>query len=176
MFVVPKIDKSQALQHLAKRPRPLAKKRRIIKAELLYLPCFIFTIEIESSKKSISSEQVIIDGIQGQFAFFKGGKFEEHLPPEARIYDFEISKKEAEKIALEDYKRALLKHSLKKKVDVAVKSIRFDKEVHYPYWIGYFHRKGALDFEVVDAISAERQGAKMRPIFVNLLLQKKTLQ
>jgi len=56
-----------------------------------------------------------------------------------------------------------------------VKSIQFDKKIHYPYWIGYFHRKGALDFEVVDGISGERQGAKMRPIFVNVLLQKKTL-
>ena len=94
----------------------------------------------------------------------------------SRVYDFKISQQEAEKFALEDYKRELLKHSLKKKVDVTVKSIQFDKEIHYPYWIGYFFRRGALDFEVVDGISAERQGAKMRPIFVNLLLQNKTYQ
>lgn len=175
MFIAPQINKSSALTHLAKRPRPLSRNRKIIKAELLYLPCYIFTVEIESTKKGISSEQVCIDGIQGQFAFFKGGKFMKKPLEKSRVYDFKISQQEAEKVALEDYKRELLKHSLKKKVDVTVKSIRFDKEIHYPYWIGYFIRKGALDFEVVDGISAERQGAKMRPIFVNLLLQKKTL-
>lgn len=176
MFIVPKIEKSEALIHLAKRPRPLTRNREIIKVEILYLPCYIFFVQIESSKKGISSEQVCIDGIQGQFAFFKGGKLVEKPLEKSRIYDFVISQNEAKKIAFEDYRRELLKQSLKKKVDATVKTIQFDKEIHYPYWIGYFHRKGALDFEVVDGISTERQGAKMRPIFVNLLLQKKTHQ
>ena len=173
MFIIPKIEKTLALVHLAKQPRPLTRKRKIIKAEILYLPCYIFTVQIESTKKGTSSEQVCIDGIQGQFAFFKGGKFVNKIPAESRVYDFKISQNEAKKRALDDYKRELLKQSLRKKVDVMVKTLQFDKKIHYPFWIGYFHRKGALDFEAIDAISAERQGAKMRPIFVNVLLQKK---
>jgi hypothetical protein len=62
-----------------------------------------------------------------------------------------------------------------KKVNAVVSSIRFERKIYYPYWIGYFNRKGALDFEVIDGLNAERQGAKMRPVFVNLLLQKKPL-
>jgi hypothetical protein len=174
MFIIPQIEKTLALVHLAKQPRPLTRKRKILKAELLYLPFYIFTIHVESTKKGTSSEQVCIDGIQGQFAFFKGGNFVKKNPAKSRVYDFIISQNEAEKSALEDYKRELLKQSLRKKVDATVKTIQFDKEIFYPYWIGYFHRKGALDFEAIDAISTERQGAKMRPIFVNVLLQKKT--
>jgi hypothetical protein len=174
LFVIPQIEKSSALIHLAKQPRPLSRKRKIIKAEVLYLPYYIFTVQIESSKKGVSSEQVCIDGIQGQFAFFKGGQFTEENFVKSRVYDFGISQIEAKKRAFEDYKRELLKQSLRKKVDVTVKSIQFEKKIYYPFWIGYFHRKGALDFEAIDAISAERQGAKMRPIFVNVLLQKKS--
>ena len=173
VFVVSRVEKSRALTQLTKKPQPLSRRRNIIKVELLYLPSYLFTITIVSSNRGTSSEQVCIDGIQGQFAFFKDADFVKEPPDKSRIYNFVISQNDAEKIALEDYKRQLLKHSLKKKVTVMVKSIQFESKIHYPYWIGYFHRKGALDFEVIDGLSAERQGVKMKPIFVNLLLQKK---
>ncbi len=173
MYAISKIAEEKARIRLAKNPRPLTRKRQIIKAELLYLPCYIFTIGIEILNKGESSEQVCVDAIQGQFAYFKGAKFIEFQPDSSRSYDFEISQNEAETIALEEYKRHLLKHSLKKKVHSTVKSIQFDKKIYYPYWLGYFRRKGALDFDVIDGLSAERQGAKMRPVFMNLLLQQK---
>ena len=174
MYAISKIDEEKAKIRLAKNPRPLTRKRQIIKTELLYLPCYIFTIGIETLNKGESSEQVCVDAIQGQFAYFKGANFIESQPGSSRSYDFEIFQNEAETIALNEYKRHLLKHSLKKKVHITVKSIQFDKKIYYPYWIGYFRRKGALDFDVIDGLSAERQGVKMRPVFINLLLQKKS--
>ena len=174
MYAVSKIDEEKAQTRLAKNPRPLTRKRLIIKAELLYLPYYIFTIGIEILNKGKSSEQVCIDAIQGQFAYFKGAKFVESQPDSSRNYDFEISQNEAKTIALNEYKCHLLKHSLNKKVHSTVKSIQFDKKIYFPYWIGYFRRKGALDFDVIDGLNAERQGAKMRPIFMSLLLQQKS--
>jgi hypothetical protein len=171
MFVIPKIDKSQALIELSKKPRPLTRKRKIIKVELLYVPCYIFTVQIVTNKGNQSSEQVCIDGVQGLFAFFKGAEFEKSAHSSARTYDFKISQSKAESFALEQYKRQLLKHSLKKKVQATVDSIQFDKKIYYPYWIGYFRRKRALDFDVIDGISGVKQGAKMKPLFMTLLLQ-----
>ncbi len=175
MYVKVFISKNQAEEKLAKKVRPLSKKRHIIKAELLYLPCYVFSIEVESSKKGKPSEQVCIDGILGQFAFFKEAEITSAPFEQARHYDFEISQAEAEKIALAEYKTQLLKLSLKKKVNVVVSAIRFERKIYYPFWIGYFRRRDALDFDVIDGQNAERQGATMRPVFIKLLLQKKLL-
>jgi len=43
--------------------------------------------------------------------------------------------------------------------------------VNYPYWIGYYKRKDGVDFDVIDAVSGKKQGAKMKPVFIELLMR-----
>lgn len=172
LFVIPEVDESKAAIYLAQRPRPLARKRKILKVELLYVPCYVFKIKVESRAGIQATEQVCVDGIQGQFAFFKGASISESCQRRCRKFDFIIPLSEAEMMALEEYKRHQLKLNLKHKTVTAISSIDLDQKIYYPYWIGYFRRKQALDFEVIDGISAAKQGVKMRSLFINLLLQQ----
>ena len=41
----------------------------------------------------------------------------------------------------------------------------------YPYWVGYYKRKSGIDFEVIDALNGKKQGAKMKPVFIKLIMQ-----
>jgi len=175
LFVTQKINKSQALIHLAKNPRPFTKRRDIIKVELIYLPCFLFSISIKSSNKDIVQVLVCLEAISGEFAFFESTELENKPDLPSRKCEFIISELEAEKIARDQYQRIILKRNLKAKSQIEIQSIELNKEIFYPFWIGYFSRKDALDFEVLDGVSGVLQGAKMRSIFIELLLQDKEI-
>ena len=170
MYVIPQIDHHKALKLLARPPRPLARKRKILKAELVYMPNFIFIVEIERKKTRIAESKISVDGIEGAFALYKDVPTTEEAPKSVKCPDFVISREDAQAIGLDEFRRFLLRHSLHRKEKAVVKSIRFDKEVYYPFWVGYFHRKEAYDFEVIDAVSGQRQGVKMKPVFIKALL------
>lgn len=173
MFVIPEIDREKALEILAKKPRPFTRKRNLLKIELLYLPSFLFLVRIKPDKGNRSVDYVVVEAIHGEFALMEKCDYspEPFLP--CRIYDFILPPAEAEAIALNQYERILLKKSLKNKSLAVVESIELEKQFYYPYWIGYFRRKRALDFDVIDGMSGNHQGPKMRPVFIELLLQKK---
>ena len=40
------------------------------------------------------------------------------------------------------------------------------EKVHYPFWVGYFEKRGSYDFKALDAVSGEAQGVKMRKVFL----------
>ncbi len=173
MYVRPLIAQEQAQVLLAKPPRPLARKRKIVKAELFYLPCYLFNAKVDKRDGSSNSGQICVDAIKGSFAFFLGVEFD-GLPIEPyRTSGFLLSVDSARQLGLDGYRRHLLLQSLKRREQASLHSFQFDKEIYYPYWIGYFRRKSRLDFEVVDALSGQRQGVKMREVFIAALLQAK---
>ena len=173
MFVTQKINRTQAQIRLAKNPRPFTKRRDIIKVELIYLPSYLFSISIKSSQHDLVIEEICVDAIAGEFAFFKRTELTTYPILPSRKYEFIISESEAEVAALDQYKKFILKQNLKAKSRNEIQSTVLNKKIYYPFWIGYFYRKGALDFEVLDGVSGILQGAKMRPVFINLLLQDK---
>lgn len=171
MFIASVISKIQAKKLLLKTKGPLSPNRKIIKVEFIYLPVYLFTINLEDTKGKLYTDKISIDGIIGEFAFFKEINYEVHQPDIINKFDFIISEKKARDIAVREYERSLFKNNLKTRNDVKITDLKPDKKIYYPYWIGYFKRKRAFDFDVIDAVSGDKQGVKMRPVFINLLLQ-----
>ena len=170
-FVNPAITESQATPILSKPPRPFARKHKILKIELIYVPCYLFQVYVGAKQGNVNKEQIIVDGIQGEFAFFKGAEFSQACPVSGIQFEFRITGAKAEQIAIDEYNRHLLKLNLKKNVSAMIQSMQLIDQVYYPYWIGYFKRKESLDFDVIDGINGERQGSKLRSLFIKLVLE-----
>ena len=88
-----------------------------------------------------------------------------------KTIDFLIQPSEATDKGKEHIRRFLLQQSLKQKYRAELQNINLDNEIYYPFWIGYFYRKGALDFDVIDGVSGEKQGVTMRPVFIKFLME-----
>jgi hypothetical protein len=65
----------------------------------------------------------------------------------------------------------LLKNNLKNSNTSGITDLSTGVPVYYPYWIGYYKRKKGYDFEVIDAVGGGKQGIKMKPVFIDLILQ-----
>ncbi len=170
MFVVPRIEKPRAKELLSKPPRPLARNREILKIDLYYLPNYVFKVELEDRKARVNSMRICVDGIEGHFAYYSETKLTEEPVLQGKSADFIISADEALELGTDEFHRMVLRQSLKKRDEINIRSITFDKNVFYPYWIGYFRRKSAYDFEAIDALSGQRQGAKMKPVIMQAIL------
>ena len=172
MYVIPELDEVHAESLLTKAPRLLAQKKKIIKIDLLYLPFYLFTITTVTSKNESVGELICIDGVKGSFSFFKEPEYANTPVKTGFIIDPVIELEKARQLGLEEYRRVLLKISLKNRIVKEVESIQFEKKVFYPYWVGYYYRGKSLDFETIDGLNGEKQGNKMRSIFIYALLKK----
>jgi hypothetical protein len=170
-YADPRLSAGQAEEVLARPIRPLGRRRRIVKVELLYLPCTLFRVRVESYEKETAEETVCIDSLEGTFAFFRQAEFTAVPCRTGRTVTPDLPPRELSKRALSAYRRHLLALNLHGKRVSQVRNIRLDREIYYPFWIGYFHRRGALDFDVLDAVSGARQGVQMRPVFIKALLR-----
>jgi hypothetical protein len=170
MYAQYHIDKENATKRLQAPARPLAKRRHILKVELFYLPNFIFFLQILQKNGTLSKAKIIVDGLEGVYATYRDAPLLESPELPSRLIKSRLSIKEAEKSGLEEFRRFLLRFSLKKKSFSKIHSCKFEQEIYYPYWVGYFNRKGAFDFDAVDGISGQRQGVKMKPVFMKAIL------
>jgi len=174
MYVVPGLDEVQAESLLTKAPRLLARKKKIVEIDLIYLPFYLFIITTVTSKKDSVNELICIDGVEGTFSFFKETEYTSTPELPGFVVNSVIEMEKAKQFGLEEYRRVLLKLSLKNRIAIEVESIKFDKKVFYPYWVGYYYRGKSLDFETIDGLNGEKQGNKMRSIFIYALLKKLT--
>jgi len=172
MYVIPELDEEHAESLLTKAPRLLARKKTIIKIDLFYLPFYLFTITTVSSKKGSVGELICVDGVKGSFSFFKETEYANTPVKKGFVINSVIELDKARQLGLEEYRRVLLKISLKNRIAMEVESIQFEKKVFYPYWVGYYYRGRSLDFETIDGLNGEKQGNKMRSIFIYALLKK----
>ena len=173
MYVVPRIDVNRAVTLLSERPRPLSRRRKIIKTDLLYLCCYLFAVKIKSKNEKIATGNICVDGLYGTFAFFQETSTIDKPNMEFKQVDFELTEQEAKENGLKEYKRYILRQSLRRRESTTVVGISEGRKIYYPFWIGYFRRQGRIDFEVIDGLSGQKQGVKMRPVFIRALLQIK---
>ena len=173
MYAQYHIDKEDAKKRLQAPPRPLAKSRHILKVELFYLPNFIFNLQIRQKNGTLSKAKIIVDGLEGVYATYRDTTLDESPELPSRLIESKLSVKEAEKSGLEEFRRYLLRFSLFKKSISEIQSCKFEQKIYYPFWVGYFSRKGAFDFDAVDGISGQRQGVKMKPVFMKAILANK---
>ena len=170
LMVTPEITEEEAKEIFSHKPSFISIKirkgfvfpRRI---EMIRLPFFLF--ELSPNDEDVDSIMTIaVDGISGEVVFFvKRG-----LQVESRTCDlscpFCISMIEAKKRALESYRWLLMEHRSPNRGKLSSMRIIRDREILYPFWVGYFQRRQALDFRAIDGVSGEFQGLKMRKVFL----------
>jgi hypothetical protein len=171
MYVNVKIEKEKAEQLLTEKNGIWTVRKRIIKVELFYLPLFVFTVTLEDSKGNSHMETISVDGIRGEFAFFRET---EYCQPENELtgkFSFSLTEMTARNIALGEYQRLLLKNNLRNSNISVIADLTGAVQVYYPYWIGYYKRKSGYDFDVIDAVGGGKQGIRMRPVFIDMILK-----
>jgi hypothetical protein len=174
MFISVIIEKHRAEELLSATNGIWPSGKKMVKVELFYLPIYLFTIELEDRKARHYHEMISVDGIKGEFAFFRESDSVESPNEHMNSFSYILAEPIARKIALAEYQRFLLKNNLKSSNSSGIVSFSKGVKAFYPYWIGYFRRKNGYDFEVIDAVGGGKQGIKMRPVFIELLLQSST--
>lgn len=176
MFIASVISSSLAVDLLSKKNGVWPSKRKMIKVELIYLPVYLFAVKLEDNKGRLLSDKISVDGIKGEFAFFNEPNYEASSTNSKNKFDFKLTEKNARNIAIREYQRFLFKNNLKTRNYAKIIDFSAGRKIYYPYWIGYFKRKRAYDFNVIDAVSGGKQGIRMRPVFIDLLLQSSNNQ
>jgi hypothetical protein len=171
MLISSIIEKEQAEILLSKKNGIWPARRNLIKIQLVYLPMYLFTIILEENNGSKYSELISVDGIKGEFAFFRESDYEQSTTDVINKSDFKLTEPMARDIAIHEYQRLLFKNNLKTRFCSEIKEISRGSRIYYPYWFGYFKRRGSFDFEVIDAVGGSKQGVKMYPVFIELILQ-----
>ena len=127
------------------------------------MPHFVFDLRIQQKDPTPAKAKICVEGLEGVYGIFNDSEMADSPEDPSRIIKSKIAVEQAEKSGLEEFRRYMLRFSLKKKDKFQVLSCEFEQELYYPCWVGYFKRKGAYDFEAIDGISGQRQGVKMKP-------------
>ena len=163
-----KIDQEDAISRLKKPYNMFSSEKEIIKADLVYLPYYVFESRIILGSDKVEKRIICVDTISGDYAFFE--KLEIESKRDKFLSTNKIKPGEAMNIAKLTIQSNLMFEKGKGK---KIKSINIVDSgmIEYPYWVGYFKRKNKIDFDVVDAINGKSQGAKMKPTFIKLIMQ-----
>jgi hypothetical protein len=164
MYVSPKVSAEEARLSLS--------RKRTLKVELIYLPFYLCEVEWvgETGSRQVT---VALDGLLGDNLFFvpadlnyrdsEGERVDQPVCP------FVLPEPEARRIALERYRWQQLEQGLRLKQKAREGKITGVRQIYYPFWVGYFQRRGRYDFRLIDAVSAGSPGVKMRRLFLACL-------
>ena len=132
------------------------------------MPFYLFEA-VSSSEERKQEVKVCLDGLLGDNLFF----FTENMAYKDRVDEpvcpFVLSPAEAQQKAADKYKWLRLEHKLRIKQDFEIGEISEGKRIFYPFWVGYFQRGKGYDFKIMDAVSGEIQGVRMRKVFLKAL-------
>ncbi len=185
MFVKPKISAQQAYDIFASKKLVLSLSSRLTKkkeeanpkrVEIIYLPFYLFDLLVErenkARKEGSSGTQRVrlsVDGLLGHSVLYAYENLDLENNQNFQVQNFVISRSDAEKTALKEYKGILLEHGLRTRSFPQVEKIIGSQKIYYPFWIGYFKRGKGYNFKALDAVSGEIQGIKMRKVFLRAL-------
>jgi len=171
----PQINPETAKSLLSKRPGLLRKQKRIIKIELFYLPSYLVRLSVRVKQNS-EIVSLCIDGVEGRFAFYHESSQSEGEPGDGSTSPFVLDEDNIRQLALSEYRRYLLRNNLMLRGRGHVEKIVDVKRVHYPFWLGFYRRRGKIDFDVLDAVGGEHQGAALRSVFMKALLAERPVE
>jgi hypothetical protein len=178
MFVIPKISEQEAKNIFSKKKRfSLSKFKKkspsVERVELVSLPFYRFDVVVQEegkgryNKKPLTQNVVLsVDGLLGHTVFYFKADLDFGSGTKSPVCSFELTPAEAEKIVLNEYRSFLLEHGLRTRSALQAEKISEAMKIFYPFWVGYFMKRGRYDFIVLDAVSGEIQGIKMRKVFL----------
>lgn len=144
------------------------RKTLVSKMELVYIPYYIFEMDTE---KSTAALQFCVDAIIGSVSVFDPGEAEFSEEINQAAGNVIIHRSEAEETVIQFTRDFILQKGMKHKISIALRNIRYQRLIYYPFWIIYLERSGKLDFLAIDAVAGDVQGIQMRRMFLKLFRQ-----
>ncbi len=167
LIIEPQISKDDGERILSKKSshflKRIQKDRAVLKKiELIHLPFFIFDMNQDGMKKG----RVCVDGLIGHAFFSVNDDLrtteKQNMPP----CPFVLSPSEGEARVRGWWRGVNLEKGLRIKHPTPEASIGSHRKMYYPFWVGYFETKNAYDFRAVDAVTGDKQGVRMRKVFL----------
>lgn len=176
MFKVsPVVIKDRAHSILSKPPGPLRRRRAIEVVNVVYMPGYLYAVELINKSGRLSHGYLFADSLEGYMAFTRSLKAQPHDQATSDKL-WILSADQALEIARQQYKRLLMELNLKQRENKQIQSMTLQYPILYPYWVGYFKRKGKWDFDCIDAVSGEKQGVQIKGILQKVLLLQHKLK
>jgi hypothetical protein len=177
MYVIPEISKEEAENILSQKRTflPIRFRKKTVplkRVELIHLPFYLFDVmvvgqtEIEKQKEKVT---ISLDGLVGDNLFFVGGNIKYRENVDNPVCPFVLSQSEAQQAAMDKYKWQRLEQGLRMKQKYIPGEIIEVRKIFYPFWVGYFQRGKGYDFKLMDGVSGEVQGIRMRKVFLKAL-------
>jgi len=162
--IYPQIDESKV--RAVFRRRPFSRKKKIVKVQANYLPCYLFELRFlsKSGKKSLA---VICDGLKGKVRRIEWPQplSSSNLDSPATVLD--------EAAALERVKEQIRWLSFRLGLRIQKKSsleaVNPLGRIGYPFWIVYYKKNGSYNFLVYDGLSGKKEDYFAKDIFLKLL-------
>lgn len=141
------------------RPR-LNLSRPLPYLELVWLPRFLIDVELEGPSGA-DAIMVSVDGIAGHFAIFMAQADVRDAPVDGPAFAPELNVDRVLAHARAGVLNWLLMYQRKRRMTPT--GMRVSGLLHCPFWVYYYQRRrGLLDVQIVDAISGERPGSKLK--------------
>lgn len=136
--------------------------------ELIYLPFFLSRVNIEEGEKRREAT-VCLDGLTAEAFFFARDNLEYRPGPTHPVCPSRVTADKGQPVLENRCRWVLIEQRLKQRK--AVPRLEFSpvREIFYPFWLGYFKKRGGYDFKAIDALSGQEMGLKMRPLFLAAL-------
>jgi hypothetical protein len=107
-----------------------------------------------------------LDGLLGDNLFFIRENIAYSDCVDNPVCPFVLTQAAARRMARDKYKWLQLEHRFRMRQKFVFGEISESKMIFYPFWVGYYERGGAYDFRIMDGVSGEVQGVRMRKVFL----------
>ncbi len=142
--------------------KPASLKR----VETVLIPYLSFDLIVDRDGNE-QQLRIAIDALVGNTTFFVADSHQFDSLESPVGCEFVLNSKEAKDAAVKEYKGQLLEYGLRNKKAAVVRTMKEAKRFYYPFWVGYFQKKSGYDFQILDAVSGEMQGMKMRKVLLS---------
>lgn len=140
--------------------RPLAPARDLPHLELVWMPQNLMTFAMHGPRGG-ETVQVTIDAYSTQFALFFAEKQIQNDDVIGERPEAELAPERAESLARAGLHKWLLRHHRRRKLTIG--EMITAEVLRYPFWVYYYQRRrGLLDIRIVDAVTGELPGSKIK--------------
>jgi hypothetical protein len=167
LIIEPQISKDDVVYILSHKSSKFLKKNwrnraTLKRIELVYLPFFLF----DMTQYGIQKGRVCVDGLIGHAFFSFKDELRTTEKQDVPLCPFVLSPSEGETRVQGWWQGITLEQGLRRKHPTPETSIGSHRKMYYPFWVGYFETKNAYDFRAVDAVTGDKQGVRMRKVFL----------
>lgn len=168
MQYIPQINSDSALKELAKKENVFAWTKNICRHEMLYLPYFMFKCKVYSADNTSREFFICVDQLNGECAHINGtaNVNNSNSLSGRSLITVEEAKENARKFLISEILYKKKKITFFENADITLTDT-----IEYPYWIGYYKTTKGIDFNAIDAVTGQKQGPRMKAVFIKYLMQ-----